>query len=119
MARPGCILESSFKVDYTEAGGLGQPVCRWAACWWQGCREASNGRVGRGVFMAPIDRELLSSSVISEEQMSLPATAYTDDSVLEWKLEHFFDESWVCVGRSGDLHGPGDRCAVALGRESA
>jgi glycine betaine catabolism A len=68
--------------------------------------------------MAPIDRELLSSSLVSEGQMSLPAEAYTDDSVLDWEMEHFFDESWVCVGRSEDLRGPGDRCAVALGHES-
>jgi glycine betaine catabolism A len=69
--------------------------------------------------MVPMDRELLASSVISEGQMSLPAEAYTDDAVLAWEMEHFFDESWVCVGRSEDLRGPGDRCAVALGRESA
>ena len=69
--------------------------------------------------MVPIDRELLTSSVISEGQMSLPAEAYTDDDVLAWEMEHFFDESWVCVGRSEDLRGPGDRCAVAIGRESA
>jgi len=68
--------------------------------------------------MTPIDRELLSSSVISEGQMSLPAEAYTDVSVLDFEMEHFFDESWVCVGRSEDLRGPGDRCAVALGHES-
>ncbi len=69
--------------------------------------------------MAPIDRELLSLSVISEGQMSLPAEAFNDDAVLDWEMEHFFDESWVCVGRAEDLRGPGDRCAVALGRESA
>jgi len=69
--------------------------------------------------MTPIDRELLSSSVLSEGQMSLPAEAFTDDSVLDWEMEHFFDESWVCVGRSEDLRGTGDRFAVALGRESA
>jgi len=68
--------------------------------------------------MAPIHRESLSSAVISEGQMSLPAEAYTDDSVLEWEMKHFFDESWVCVGRSEDLRDPGDRCAVALGHES-
>src|SRR5688572_4299204 len=94
--RPGCILESSFKVNYTEAGGLGQPACRQAARWWRGYREVCKGWVGRGVFMTPIDRELLSSSVLSEGQMSLPAEAFTDDSVLDWEMEHFFDESWVC-----------------------
>jgi len=32
----------------------------------------------KGVFMVPIDRELLSLSLISEGQMSLPSEAYTD-----------------------------------------
>src|ERR687890_1076859 len=73
----------------------------------------------RGVLMRPIDRELLASSLVSEGQMSLPAGAYTDVAVLDWEMEHFFDESWVCVGRSDDLRGAGDRCAVALGHESA
>src|SRR5918995_7028355 len=73
----------------------------------------------RGVRMAPIDRELLASSLVSEGQMSLPAGAYTDVAVLDWEMEHFFDESWVCVGRSENLRGAGDRCAVALGHESA
>jgi len=68
--------------------------------------------------MTPIDRELLTLSVVSEGQMSLPAEAYAEDSVLDWEMEHFFDGSWVCVGRSEDLRGPGDRCAVALGHES-
>src|ERR671911_650006 len=69
--------------------------------------------------MTPIDRELLASSVVSEGQMNLPAEAYTDAAVLDWEKEHFFDGSWVCVGRSEDLRGVGDRCAVALGHESA
>ncbi|HEX5914491.1 MAG TPA: Rieske (2Fe-2S) protein, partial [Rubrobacter sp.] len=69
--------------------------------------------------MTPIDRELLASSLVSEGQMSLPAEAFTDAAVLDWEMEHFFDESWVCVGRSEDLRGVGDRCAVALGHESA
>ncbi|HKH37574.1 MAG TPA: aromatic ring-hydroxylating dioxygenase subunit alpha [Rubrobacter sp.] len=73
----------------------------------------------RGVLMSPIDRALLASSLVSEGQMSLPAEAYTDVAVLDWEMEHFFDESWVCVGRSEDLRGAGDRCAVALGHESA
>jgi len=49
--------------------------------------------------------------------MSLPAEVYADVSVLRWELEHFFDESWVCVGRSEDLRDAGDRRAVRLGRE--
>src|ERR671910_504354 len=76
-------------------------------------------RFERGVLMSPIDRELLASSLVSEGQMSLPAEAYTDAAVLDWEKEHFFDGSWVCVGRSWDLRSVGDRCAVALGHESA
>src|SRR5215208_3562759 len=33
MTRYGCILERSFKIDYTEVGGLGQPECCWSARW--------------------------------------------------------------------------------------
>ena len=69
--------------------------------------------------MTPINRELLARSVISEGQMSLPAEAYVDASVLRWEMEHFFDGSWVCVGRSEDLRNPGDRRAVSLGHERA
>ena len=69
--------------------------------------------------MTPINREKLARSVISEGQMSLPAEAYVDASVLRWEMEHFFDGSWVCVGRSEDLGNPGDRRAVSLGHERA
>ena len=69
--------------------------------------------------MVPLDRELLVSSLVSDGQMSLPGAAYTDAAVLAWEMEHFFDESWVCVGRSEELSNPGDRKAVALGHERA
>jgi len=69
--------------------------------------------------MTPLDRELLAPSLVSDGQMSLPAGAYSDDSVLAWEMEHFFDGSWVCVGRSDDLRNPGDRRAVSLGHERA
>ena len=36
--------------------------------------------------MVPMDRELLTSSVICEGQMSLPAEAFTDDAVLDWEM---------------------------------
>jgi glycine betaine catabolism A len=68
--------------------------------------------------MTPVDRELLAPSLASEGQMNLPREAYVDDSVLRWELEHFFDGSWVCVGRARDLPAGGDRRAVAVGRES-
>ena len=69
--------------------------------------------------MTPIDREQLARSMISEGQMSLPAKAYVDASVLRWEMEHFFDGSWVCVGRSQDLRNAGDRRVVNLGHERA
>jgi Rieske 2Fe-2S family protein len=68
--------------------------------------------------MTPVDRKLLASSLTSDGQMSLPAGAYADVSVFRWELEHFFDESWVSVGRAEDLRDAGDRRAVRLGRES-
>src|SRR3712207_9567247 len=74
-------------------------------------------RSERIVLMTPVNRELLARSVISEGQMSLPAVAYADASVLRWEMEHFFDGSWVCVGRSEDLRNAGDRRAVRLGHE--
>jgi Rieske 2Fe-2S family protein len=70
--------------------------------------------------MTPVNRELmLASSLAADGQMSLPAEAYADASVLGWELEHFFDRSWVCVGRSEDLRNAGDRRAVRLGHERA
>ena len=53
----------------------------------------SEDRLERGASMTPLDRELLLSSVVPEGQMSLPRAAYTDDTVLAWEMEHFFDES--------------------------
>ncbi|HEU4493283.1 MAG TPA: aromatic ring-hydroxylating dioxygenase subunit alpha [Rubrobacteraceae bacterium] len=67
--------------------------------------------------MTPVNRELLARSLTSEGQMSLPAEAYADASVFRWEMDHFFDGSWVCVGRSEDLRNAGDRRAVRLGHE--
>jgi len=69
--------------------------------------------------VTPIARELLASSLAPFGHSStLPAEAYTDRSVLRWEQEHFFDRSWVCVGRAGSLKDAGDQRAVPLGRES-
>jgi Rieske 2Fe-2S family protein len=76
-------------------------------------------RLERIVLMTPVSREMLARSVTSEGQMSLPAEAYADASVFRWEMEHFFDGSWVCVGRSEDLRNAGDRRAIRLGRERA
>ena len=52
----------------------------------------------------PIARELLASSLAPFGHSStLPAEAYTDESVFEWEREHFFDRGWVCVGRADGL----------------
>ncbi|MDQ5809335.1 MAG: aromatic ring-hydroxylating dioxygenase subunit alpha [Actinomycetota bacterium] len=69
--------------------------------------------------MTPIDRELLAPSLAPfGKSTTLPAEAYTDESVFRWEQERFFDGSWVCVGRAGGLREAGDRRAVSLGRES-
>lgn len=34
-----------------------------------------------------------------------------------WEQEHFFEGSWVCVGRVADLGQPGDQRAVRIGAE--
>jgi phenylpropionate dioxygenase-like ring-hydroxylating dioxygenase large terminal subunit len=33
--------------------------------------------------------------------IGLPGQAYTSAEVFDWEREHFFDASWVCVGRTG------------------
>ena len=54
--------------------------------------------------MTPIARELLAPSLNQFGRSStLPAEAYTDWTVFRWEQEHFFDKSWVCVGRSDGL----------------
>lgn len=71
-----------------------------------------------GVSVAPIPRDSLAGSLAFDGQMSLPAGAYTDEAVLRWELEHFFDGGWVCVGRSEQLGKAGDQRAVSLGHET-
>jgi glycine betaine catabolism A len=48
----------------------------------------------------------------------LPQAAYTSDEVLAWEREHFFANTWVCVGRSSDLAAPGERRAVRIGDDA-
>ena len=48
----------------------------------------------------------------------LPPQAYTSDEVFSWERIHFFDESWVCAGRSADLASPGDQKGLQAGHES-
>jgi phenylpropionate dioxygenase-like ring-hydroxylating dioxygenase large terminal subunit len=48
---------------------------------------------------------------------TLPAAAYVSPEVFAWEREHFFERSWVCVGRAVDLSAPGDQKAVEIGSE--
>ena len=70
--------------------------------------------------MTPVARESLSPALAPFGKSStLPSEAYADEGVFRWELEHFFDRTWVCVGRANDLHNAGDRRAVGIGFESA
>ncbi|MEX2275211.1 MAG: aromatic ring-hydroxylating dioxygenase subunit alpha [Actinomycetota bacterium] len=68
---------------------------------------------------APIDLASIERVLAPELQnaLTLPAEAYTSDEVLAWEREHFFEGSWVCVGRSDDLSQRGDQRAVRVGTE--
>jgi hypothetical protein len=63
--------------------------------------------------VTPIARELLAPSLAPFGRSStLPAAAYTDEAVLRWEQECFFDRSWVCVGRSDGLAEAGNQRVV-------
>jgi len=63
--------------------------------------------------VTPIDRALLAPSLAPFGRSStLPAGAYTDETILAWEQEHFFDRGWVCVGRSEDHADQGGRRVV-------
>jgi glycine betaine catabolism A len=68
---------------------------------------------------SPIDRELLEPCLrdFPNEARTLPAQAYLSDEVFGWEREHFFENSWFCLGRTSDLSAPGDQGAVAVGNE--
>lgn len=68
---------------------------------------------------APIDPEALERVLAPfEEARTLPGEAYGAQAVLDWERRHFFEGSWVCVGRSTDLTTPGDQRAVEVGERS-
>ena len=70
--------------------------------------------------MTPVARESLAPALAPFGKSStLPSEAYTSESVFRWELDHFFDRTWVCVGRAEDLRSAGDQRAVAVGLESA
>jgi len=68
---------------------------------------------------APIDRErvfaVLAPTLASSR--TLPAEAYLSADVFAWERAHFFEGSWVCVGRGEDVARPGDQRAVRVGDE--
>jgi len=69
--------------------------------------------------MTPVARESLAPALAPFGKSStLPSEAYTSESVFRWELDHFFDRTWVCVGRAEDLRSAGDQRAVAVGLES-
>lgn len=70
-------------------------------------------------MQVPIDADAARRTTLDlAEAVTLPAQAYTDPAVLDWEQKHFFERSWVCLGRSADLAQPGDRRAVPVGRGS-
>ena len=48
---------------------------------------------------------------------TLPSAAYVSPEVFAWEQRHFFEDSWVCVGRSAELGSVGTQKAVAIGGE--
>jgi glycine betaine catabolism A len=69
--------------------------------------------------IAPIDHEAIGKVLMPfGHSYNLPAHAYISHEVFEWEKKHFFEGSWVCIGRSDDLARPGDRRAVQVGSES-
>jgi Rieske 2Fe-2S family protein len=54
------------------------------------------------VAASPIDPEALARSLGPfGHSVGLPAEAYISREVFAWEREHFFDASWVCLGRAG------------------
>ncbi len=51
------------------------------------------------------------------EARTLPPEAYLSDEVFAWEREHFFEGSWVCLGRADRLKEPGDQKAFRIGSE--
>lgn len=68
---------------------------------------------------APIDQELLRPALAEFRQSyTLPGLAYTSTELFEWEERHFFEDSWVCLGRTQGLTTPATRRAVKIGNES-
>ena len=68
--------------------------------------------------LAPMPREAVDRTLRPFGQgFTLPPEAYVSDDVFGWERKHFFEGSWVCVGRGADLPTAGDRRAVTIGSE--
>jgi Rieske 2Fe-2S family protein len=68
---------------------------------------------------APIAGDALARVLLPHgHSFTLPAEAYTSDDVFAWEGRAFFEEGWVCVGRSADLAEVGARRAVQVASES-
>lgn len=55
-----------------------------------------------------------------ERALTLPGDAYASEDVFAWEVEHFFEGSWMCIGREKDLEvgEAGDQVAVRIGTQS-
>jgi len=72
----------------------------------------------RATASPPIDPSALQAVLAPlPESRALPADAYVSDEVFLWEMEHFFERSWVCVGRARDLAESGHRAAYRVGSE--
>ena len=68
---------------------------------------------------APIDAAGLAATLAPlGDAHILPGAAYTAPEVLAWEIEHFFDATWVVVGRSASIDA-GSQRAVRAGTEQA
>jgi glycine betaine catabolism A len=66
----------------------------------------------------PIDPAQLAPVLLPIGQArTLPAAAYISEEVLDWERGHFFEGSWVAVGRSSDVGGCGDQLGIQVGDE--
>jgi Rieske 2Fe-2S family protein len=77
---------------------------------------AQNGGAMTRRTHAPIDAAALDAVLAPfGESHMLPRVAYIDDGVLTWEQGAFFQEGWVCAGRTADVADPGDQQARSVG----
>ena len=68
---------------------------------------------------APIEAQKLRACLapFPSEARTLPREAYISSEVFAWERKHFFEQGWVCVGRSDELAHSGDQRALQVGGE--